>query len=260
MAGALIGLLCACSTGGAGTGSVGADPTDNLGGQAGDQVTSQAQSATDLVACLADIGVEAETLSGGVEGLEGSYLYVMIGGPDDPIEWNVPGGLGSYDPLKYGAGFDDVLLVVNGVDRSGELSECVDSTGFYLPDPEFDAREETIVKQAMADASNDWAACAREAGLPMLVDATVETDNWETQPSITVPATTSVELFKDVLGDCPPLHPDRDLTKGNLIEDGAERLFNPKITFDAPEDSAEYLRLDKALTDHIEAMYKAARG
>jgi hypothetical protein len=111
----------------------------------------------------------------------------------------------------------------------------------------------------MAEASNQWAACARENGLPNLRDATATVDNWETKPSIEIPESTSVELFKQVLGKCSAVNPDRDLNNGNLIEGNVEQLFDPQITFGGAPDNPRRVALEDALFEHVNRVYEAAQ-
>ena len=251
--------LSACSqhggVGSAGTASIG---TTTPRSADADTDSSQDQTARDLVDCLAELGVDAEALPGtGIEGYEGTFTDIMIKGPD--ASWNVPGGLGVYDPLVYGVDFKELLLVVNGQDLTDQFATCIDSSGFGLPSAKFDPREEETTKQAMAEASNQWAACARENGLPNLRDAAVTIDNWETKPSIEVPDSTSAELFKQVLGKCSAVNPDRDLSAGNLIEGNVEQLFDPQITFGGSPDNPRRVALEEALFEHINQVYEAAQ-
>jgi hypothetical protein len=221
---------------------------------------NQAQSAKDLVACLAELGIEAETITGGAEGVATPITSVMIGGTDDSVEWNIPGVMGAYDRDKYGNDLDSPLLVSNGTDLTSEFESCISSTGFFVPPPQFDPSEEAATKQAMADASNEWARCARDNGLPNIVDAGVTVDNWETKPSVLVPNSVDVEVFREVLNHCPALDPDRDLTQGNLTEGGSAPAYvDPQITFEPSADGEAVSPLERVLVDHVRALSEAAR-
>jgi hypothetical protein len=209
---------------------------------------------------LVGLGVKAKAAPIEITGHRGEYATVAIGGAEDPIEWNLPGVMGVYDPVRYGDDFDDLLLISNGTDLTAEFSACIESSGFYLPDPVVDPREEEVAKQAVAEASNQWAACARDNGLADMLDATVTVDDWETVPSVEVPASVDLQLFEQVLANCPPLDPSRDLAKGNLVEDGDKPPVDPEITFGAPPDSRQRADLEQALVDRIDQLYQAAEG
>ncbi|MDR1442642.1 MAG: hypothetical protein LBJ02_09725 [Bifidobacteriaceae bacterium] len=220
----------------------------------------QARTAAELVACLDGLGVDARTTPMDITGHAGQYANVAIGSVEDPIEWNFPGVMGVYDPSKYGDDFDELLLVANGVDLTAEFSACIESSGFYLPDPDVDPRDEEVAKLAIAEASNQWAACARKNGLPALPDAVVVVDGWETRPSIEIPASVDLQLFEKVLDACPPLDPNRDLSKGNLVEEGEEVPVDPEITFAPRADSGELEEMEGAMASRIRELFESAQG
>jgi hypothetical protein len=267
------GLLAAASASGC---SDDAGDVPSLDGASAEASTSQegtanaaeqARAADALVACLADQGIEAVKTPLGLVGhgdLEFQAVDVVLKSEEDGAYY-MPGFGGtniSPDlPPPPGLVFDEQrpLLYDNGIDMTAQLVECVDSSGYFIPEPRFDPREEEMEKQAMAEAANGWAGCARENGMAGIVDMAVEVDNWDTVPEVQVPQSVSLEAFKDVLAVCPPLDPERDLTAPAMTEADAPRWVDPQIGFDLIAEDALRQQFQQALQDHISGLYESAQ-
>ncbi|MDR1293810.1 MAG: hypothetical protein LBK59_02435 [Bifidobacteriaceae bacterium] len=95
-------------------------------------------------------------------------------------------------------------LVVDGVDYSADYQACAESSDYVDPLTEPDLTDELTGKRMLADATNDWIACARENGYPEWADVEPGVaDNWLTSPSATIPLTMTAEDLRSLLAECP---------------------------------------------------------
>ncbi|MDR1189293.1 MAG: hypothetical protein LBK95_17895 [Bifidobacteriaceae bacterium] len=232
----------------------------------------QVAAAEAMVACLKDKGVETELIDAGVQSYGDfesvNYKEVWLTPALDEFYFSIPdsSGMASSSELEERLGWSmedgQPHLYDNGRDQTDVLVACIDSSGYTTPKPQWDPREEEAEKQLMADASNTWAACARENGLPKVTDAKVEVDNFESMPAVLVDGSVTVDELKAALAKCAPFDPERDLAAPNFYDEGetAPKWTDPSITFDLPEDDPKFAQLRQALDDHIAAAYEKAKS
>jgi hypothetical protein len=152
-------------------------------------------------------------------------------------------------------------LVIQGVDKTEQLQACIDSTGYFVPEPIFDPREEAQEKQEIVDVSNAWAQCARNNGFPNTRDATVAVDNWETVPEAVLPGSITVGQMKALVQVCPPIDPDTDPTKGpNQQAMEGVVLLHPRIEFDLGDGDPKRDDLRAVIDQYSTDLYEAAHG
>ncbi|MDR1825343.1 MAG: hypothetical protein LBR27_08480 [Bifidobacteriaceae bacterium] len=154
------------------------------------------------------------------------------------------------------------FLYYKGQDLTDTLVGCIESSGFSVPTASIDPAEEELEKQAMAEVSNEWATCAREAGLVDVQDAVVAVDNWDTMPEVVVPVSTDIEVLREVLAQCPPINLERNLmaTQDVYGEGGDTQAMDPRIGFDAPADDPKRQALQQVISDEEERLYTLAQG
>jgi hypothetical protein len=113
---------------------------------------------------------------------------------------------------KYQPEFSDLpfgvwgvsYLIVGGFDYTDAYRACTKAIDYVPPilldNPAGELRE----KQAIAQASNNWAACARQNGFPTLADAEPpKADGFLTRPHALVPMSATVDRLKALFEDCP---------------------------------------------------------
>ncbi|MDR0432423.1 MAG: hypothetical protein LBH48_03815 [Bifidobacteriaceae bacterium] len=96
-------------------------------------------------------------------------------------------------------------LWVDGKDQTTVWVACLETSGYTNPTAalEEDPGMDQLLAQRMADAANDWIACARENGLPKLVDVTPDSDSGTYGPHVEIPLDTGLDLMRSVLEACP---------------------------------------------------------
>jgi hypothetical protein len=210
---------------------------------------AQAAAAEELYACLTAAGLPA-TLRDDWDGqlsvgfTDPGYLWR----PDEQRAGVAAGGTGPPDAATL-TSFEDAVaifeshpdmwgLVLGGADRSEDYDACMTESGYADPESEpVDPTAELTSKQRTAEASNRWAACARENGHPEIRDVAAVADGWKTSPSVLVPPTIGESGLRAPMEACPQF--DRQ-----AHEDYQERLaagdpdavmpVNPEIGVDVP--------------------------
>ncbi|MDR0593824.1 MAG: hypothetical protein LBG60_11320 [Bifidobacteriaceae bacterium] len=95
-------------------------------------------------------------------------------------------------------------LMIAGQDVSEDYAACYTSSGYFAPSLTADPVDELRRKTAVAEASNQWAACARANGHPDIADADAPVaDNYATQPEVQIPLTMTADDLRTLLGRCP---------------------------------------------------------
>jgi hypothetical protein len=128
-------------------------------------------------------------------------------------------------------------LLVGGVDYTEDYVKCRDSTGYEVTRQQADPRLEAVNKQAMASATNNWIACARENGFPGMADVTTpRVDNWTTLPFALLPTNITESELRALIDQCPAFDLEAQLEWDRAAEDNPELdpIFFPNIGFDAP--------------------------
>ncbi|MDR0593156.1 MAG: hypothetical protein LBG60_07880 [Bifidobacteriaceae bacterium] len=114
-------------------------------------------------------------------------------------------------------------LEVDGADYSDEFANCVEISGYVPPSGVTDTREELVAKQALAEVTNNWLACARDNGYPDWADVkAVKADGWLTSPEAVIPLSMSTDELTRLLAACP-----------NFDEETAERLEDPEFNWNS---------------------------
>jgi hypothetical protein len=202
----------------------------------------QLESAEALLACLTDADLPATLTpvdSGGARmswaeaGFDITYAYPGGGGM-------VSKQSGEVDPNAtkqlQEALVDGFGLVVDGVDHTATFKACYEASGYT--DPASDGPtlgEELEQKQALAEVTNPWIACAREHGFASLADVTAVADNWLTYPSARIPFDTPAETLRAVFDACPA---EPDPTQSPDPEANFD-IIEASISIDAPAGVAE---------------------
>jgi len=138
-------------------------------------------------------------------------------------------------------------LQVNGIDQTATWTACLDQSGYSLR-ATFDTRSNDVYTQEMwrhvVDSSNQWAACARQHGLPETKDAVLPTD-YRSTPMALLPASITEPQLRQLLLDCPNFDAEQEKKNEELqaratgsdpaaasIPDGV--VLAPVIGFDYP--------------------------
>jgi hypothetical protein len=120
-------------------------------------------------------------------------------------------------------------VMLDGVDYSAPYAQCLRSSDYVEPGAAADPGQELRDKQKIAEASNEWAACARNNGWPDLADAQPgNADGYATVPTVLLPATITVQELEALLEHCPAAVPDGDPDQ-----------WSPSIDFDADTPEPE---------------------
>ncbi|MDR1152865.1 MAG: hypothetical protein LBK72_10435 [Bifidobacteriaceae bacterium] len=219
----LIGVMIACLgagiVGGCTHGDDGAvaSLTSNAPGSGGSPaVSAQRASAEALYACLADADLPATLSTLGVDGDQASIAWedghkVMERVPDtgDGGWVGISGEVPVEDQEAFAADNTSYGLVVDGMDRSTDFERCHLESGYTAPQIMADPADELAQKQAQAEATNAWIACAREHGYPDLADVTAVVDNWSTQPTAMLPSDITEQALRTLLAACPSFDVDK---------------------------------------------------
>jgi hypothetical protein len=139
-------------------------------------------------------------------------------------------------------------LVVDGVDHTAAFEKCHTSSGYTQPEYQSDPAEELRMKQQIVDATNPWIACARENGLPDLVDLTASADQ-EEWPTAELPSDMTVEELRALLEACPAFDEEQARTQMQPDFDGANWKPDPSLSIALPPgfDTNEWDANDPAI-------------
>jgi hypothetical protein len=187
----------------------------------------QRQGADALYGCLTDAGLPATLVvqDDGNALIDWKSEGVDILGNTPEGGFSVPGKSGEFDPEVEQAFWDtygDAYgLVIDGIDHSTTWQSCYESSGYTDPYRAVDPVDELKTKQAIAEVTNTWIACARENGMPQLEDVTAVADGWKTSPNAVIPLSTTVAELRELLTACP-----------NVDEDQIRRQMEPGFNWE----------------------------
>ena len=222
-----------------------------------DQLTAIAQSFYD---CLRDHGIPAELRTD----TAGRVTLVSFS-KGHSYFWSLPDGTteagGGYPEELFNQRVDDqsrmaqqgeavpYALEVDGHDFSEALRQCAESSGYSqqkvwasLP---YQGRD-TSYFPLIVEASNEWAACAREHGISGIKDAVLPDRLSQDYPTVLLPVTITEQELRQLLVVCPNY--DVTMESHNLqlwkewgqshdepggMPDGL--IFQPSIGFDYPD-------------------------
>ncbi|MDR1294292.1 MAG: hypothetical protein LBK59_04960 [Bifidobacteriaceae bacterium] len=173
--------------------------------------SDQRASAEALHACLTDADLPATLSTLGTSGDQASIAWE----DGHSVIWRVPDAGAGYPwtatsgevraevQEAFEAAATDYGLTVDGVDHSGDFERCWVESGYTQPEADADPAEELTQKQAQAEATNEWVACARNHGYPDLADVTAVADGWMTQPVAVLPWDITARALRTLLEACP---------------------------------------------------------
>jgi hypothetical protein len=126
-------------------------------------------------------------------------------------------------PEQLGVGY----LIVGVTDYTEPYKLCLSDSSYTPPRTPADPAAEIESELARAEASNRWADCARQNGLPSLKDADPpKADNYETSPVVVLPHDMSKDLLESVVRQCEPF--DRQ------AREKGDDPVDPSFGFDVP--------------------------
>lgn len=217
-------------------------------------LSNQVTGAQDMVQCLRDMAVPAE-----LDWWDDGQAQMVF---EDGVRWRLcqrqdghcHGGGGPNDTQanadaaereldlmaqKYWDGVDQLppnvrgidILLAGGTDYTEQYVQCANTIDYEPPTHPQIPEQELAWKTAVATASNNWVACARDNGHPYLSDVDPPVaDNFKTQPVALLPITISPAQVKLLIEACPL----KDFTEDNI---------EPAVSVDAPGyDGREPLR------------------
>jgi hypothetical protein len=234
----VIWLACAILLGLAGC----ADDSDTVASISGPSAerASQLDGAEALVSCLIDNGLPAQ-LNDVADGQASigweprhTVLQVVAGGGVEEF-----GEISGEQRIAFGAdGNERSRLIVDEVDQSDVFRACIELSGYLSPEPHSDtARWEELRRLEVANATNEWAACARDHGFPRLEDVPPDSvrgiDGRE--PFVALPGTITKPELQTLLEDCPVFDPDRVSVDQSGFEDILTEEAMPAVIIEFPQ-------------------------
>jgi hypothetical protein len=215
------------------------------------------KTVENLVSCLQAAGAPADvlTLDNGWTTYTFHQAESLAG--TDPEGWFLASGVTEdlIAELRQAHEAGEALrLYVDGTAYSVAWNECYYSSGYTEPPDGPDPADELLQKQGVAAATNEWAACARENGVPGIADATAtEGSEW---PIALIPPDISAGELRALLQECPNFDPKRATAAAEAGAGPSEynRLYaQPSVGIDQPPGlfesgkaiNAEELRLDE---------------
>jgi hypothetical protein len=174
----------------------------------------------------------------------------LVGSSYSSVWHMIPGRSGDFEEFseRMAANFDpeEFILEIDGVDHSATYASCHDQHPYRPPDYEVDPAEELRGKQLVAESTNNWVSCARDHGLPDLVDVSPgKADNWLTSPTAEIPAHTTPELLRAVLAECPNFDAEQAERAEAPGFDESEYRPDPSISVADPADLSDQAALDR---------------
>ncbi|MDR0594545.1 MAG: hypothetical protein LBG60_15115 [Bifidobacteriaceae bacterium] len=165
------------------------------------------------------------------------------------------------------------FLVVGQTDYTEAFVKCLDQSGYTEPVFTTDPADELKDKQRIAEATAEWANCARQNGYPDLKDPDPPVaDNYETYPNALLPGDITEQALRDLLAACPNF----DAAKTKAYEEAMAALGDnpseadwaefdekwdmtqPSIDFDVPglQGLAAGEEPDQETMDRLMALYE----
>jgi hypothetical protein len=256
---------------GAATGDEGGAASDTLnsGGAAetAEPLTParQTELVTALVDCLTQEGVPVEVHHDAELGWD-DYTFtdgdlILHAQPPDGPGFSFraldQAGLDGIDE-RLAAIADEYYLSIDDVDYSAAWRQCHLATDYSPPptvmaDPSKELRE----KQEVAEATNNWIACARANGWPNLPDVTAVADGYATFVVVKLPASITATQLRDLLKACPRFDPELASAANEANQNGGDWDYAaPSIGIDEPEGVwGENGDADTPETRHLAELY-----
>jgi hypothetical protein len=253
-------IVGGCDEGGGDVVSLGSEEPSGGSSESGSPAGSaQRQGAEAFYACLTDAGLPAQLNP--VDDSDSGDAAVGWA-PDHTVMERIPGEFsgmtgGQGDEVSqadtdafFAQGDDTYGLVIDGVDHTEAYQECHEKSGYTQPQYPQDPAEEAKQRQASADATNEWIACARENGYPNLADVQVSSDDPDAWPQATLPLDTTADQLRALLDACPNF--DEDQARAMISGEGNadQWTVQPSIGFEQPT-AAESGEDQDAQFDHL---------
>jgi hypothetical protein len=221
--------------------------------------------ATALYNCLRDDGIPAEYETDP----SGSPTLITFS-DDHRVTWTLPGGYPRQNEgytqaeeeaflaeleqqvadidLSAGSPFE-TKLEVDGVDHSAVFAQCVETSGYSEDAVYASINWDTTLSpwyQVMVEASNQWAACARENGWPDVTDAHMP--QGDEIPTALLPISITEDQLRQLLAVCPIYDPAIDEANAKLFEEAGNDYSTipegyqeqPQVGFDYPGFDGDY--------------------
>jgi hypothetical protein len=151
-------------------------------------------------------------------------------------------------PYLDGADVPSDVLLVGTKDYTDLYRRCLNETGYEAPGPPGIDRDELEYKQGVAEASLEWADCARDNGIPDVKDPDPPVaDGYRSVSAATVPYSISPDQLREVLTACPPLDlPGRRAQEAAMADPSASgddfpEVYDPMIVYDFPGWNGAYM-------------------
>jgi hypothetical protein len=203
-----LGIIAGCA--GGGDGDVASLDDDSIRDQI-DGSTAEGRAALDMEACLAERKIPARL---GRTGDGVAYVSLFPGGDAHVYLRHAGQASGQYGgdgqnradeavAAELDASQADPALALNGEDRTADLVACLESSGYDLSTGSLDAAMIDKVEAFTMAEGADWAACARQHGLPDLADPELLSGNPVRMASVALPAWVTKEQLREALEACP---------------------------------------------------------
>jgi hypothetical protein len=199
----------------------------SIGGETKPPIDDIDSRARAFYNCLRDADLPAELYES-----EGDYPTNVGWDEDAVVMWMTPGGSGGaqgdvdqdeIEDFFKGGDYESYRLIVNGADQSTVFADCHESTGYDESDAWGNGSPGSVdlaYYQAVVEASNDWAACARENGWPQTLDADmpVSADGSE-YPTAVLPSSITEDQLRQLLEACPNFDAEAMEHNDELMQD-----------------------------------------
>ncbi|MDR1633579.1 MAG: hypothetical protein LBS27_01360 [Bifidobacteriaceae bacterium] len=162
-------------------------------------------------------------------------------------------------------------LIVGETDYTQAFVKCLDQSDYTGPVYKIDPAEELRQKTLVAEASTEWAKCARENGFPNIKDPDPpKADEWATNPSVLLPGDITEQALRDLLAVCPNF----DAEKAKALDEAYAALqgdpsvseedwakideefgyVEPSIDFDVPGRNDPNAEMDEATQERMQKL------
>jgi hypothetical protein len=131
------------------------------------------------------------------------------------------------DMEQYSHDGADPWLVIDGKDYSEAFADCLSQTNYREPYGEADPAERLARMQAIAEASNSWAECARDFGLRDVADADGPVLGDSGTPTVYIPASIQPEQLRALVKQCPTFDAEAELAMAKRASEDPDEYVAP---------------------------------
>ncbi|MCL2803134.1 MAG: hypothetical protein FWD29_04160 [Micrococcales bacterium] len=166
-----------------------------------------------------DSPAEAEAKQRRMGDLEAKYQAELASSPADAVGWS--------------------YLISDTGDFTEPYRQCAETIDYVPPIWGFDPAQELAFKQAVAEVTNEWIACARDNGHPGIADVeALSADGFQTEPMAVLPLSITPTELGLLFEACP-------------ISRFVAGDIEPRLGYDAPGWDGREPRRDAATPDQI---------